>query len=102
MSTGDLETPAPGMAYDEIGILARELDMLRTTLRDYIVSEQQMQKANWELITSLSHDMRTPLTILKGYLEVLRLNRNPQMQADYYRTFFAKNRGYRQDDRPDL
>ncbi len=90
MSTGDLDTPVPEMDHDEIGILARELDMLRTTLRDNIISEQQMHKANWELVTALSHDMRTPLTILKGYLEILRLNRNPQMQADYIERCFQK------------
>lgn len=90
MSAGDLDTPVPDMDYDEIGILARELDMLRTTLRDSIISEQQMHKANWELVTALSHDMRTPLTILMGYLEVLRLNRNPGMQADYIERCFQK------------
>ncbi len=46
MSTGDLDTPVPHINYDEIGILARELDLLRTALRDNMISEQQLQKAN--------------------------------------------------------
>lgn len=35
------------------------------------------------LITALSHDLRTPLTILNGYLEVLKLKRNPRAQEEY-------------------
>ena len=40
-------------------------------------------KANQDLITALSHDLRTPLTILTGYLEALKLKRNPQAQDIY-------------------
>lgn len=83
MSSGDLCTPVPDSGLDELGILALELNKLRVTLHENIQKEQSLHKSNQELIAALSHDLRTPLTILKGYLEIVRLNRNPDLQAEY-------------------
>lgn len=83
MSTGDLTRTFPDYGGNEIGILAQELDRLRESLHDTICKEQESHKANQDLITALSHDLRTPLTILTGYLEVLKLKRNPQTQDIY-------------------
>lgn len=83
MSSGDLVTPVQKAGYDEIGVLALELDHLRLALHENFLHEQEVHKSNQELIAALSHDLRTPLTILKGYLEILRLNRSPDMQAEY-------------------
>ncbi len=83
MSSGDLTRSVPNLGNDEIGILARELNNLRITLNENIMKEQASHKANQDLITALSHDLRTPLTILTGYLEVLRLKRNPGVQEEY-------------------
>lgn len=83
MPTGDLTHPVPQYSKDEIGILANELNHLRISLNENIVREQESRKANQDLITALSHDLRTPLTILTGYLEVLKLGRTPEKQADY-------------------
>lgn len=67
MSTGDLTHPVPQYSKDEIGILANELNHLRISLNENIVREQESRKANQDLITALSHDLRTPLTILAGF-----------------------------------
>ena len=83
MSTCDLTHPVPQYSKDEIGILADELNHLRISLNENIVREQESRKANQDLITALSHDLRTPLTILTGYLEVLKLGRTPEKQEDY-------------------
>lgn len=83
MSSGDLSHPVPDLGGDEIGILARELDHMRTTLNDNIEKEQESRQANQDLITALSHDLRTPLTILNGYLEVIKLKKNPGLAEEY-------------------
>ena len=82
MASGDLTTPIPARGHDELGTLARELDNLRAALHRQITQEQEAHRANQELIAALSHDLRTPLTILKGYLEILQLNRTPERQAE--------------------
>ena len=83
MASGDLKTVIPQFGHDEIGILAMELDRLRITLDDTLRQEQESRQANQDLITAMSHDLRTPLTILNGYLEVLKLKKAPDMQEEY-------------------
>ena len=73
MASGDLKTALPQYPGDEIGILSSELNQLRITLADTLQQEQESRQANQDLITALSHDLRTPLTILNGYLEGLHL-----------------------------
>lgn len=83
MSAGDLSTPVVSSGADEIGVLSRELDHLRLTLDQNIHQEQEAHQSNRELIAALSHDLRTPLTVLHGYLDILQLNRKPDMQSTY-------------------
>lgn len=83
MASGDLSTPLPPMGQDEIGVLAGELDGLRIALQNTISQEQESHKANQDLVAALSHDLRTPLTILRGYLEILKLNPGPNLQEKY-------------------
>lgn len=84
MAAGDLKHPIPNCGEDEIGILSAELDNLRVALDENIQQEEESRKANQDLITAMSHDLRTPLTILNGYLEVLKLKRIPaSMEEDY-------------------
>lgn len=84
MASGELDHPVPGCGEDEIGILSGELDQLRIALKENIRQEEESRKANQDLITAMSHDLRTPLTILSGYLEVLKHKRiPPEMEDDY-------------------
>lgn len=83
MASGDLATPVSGGGRDELGVLSQELDQLRGALHDNLAREQEMHRSNRELIAALSHDLRTPLTILNGYLEILRQNREPGGQGEY-------------------
>ena len=83
MSAGDLSPPVASSGADEIGVLSRELDHLRLTLDQNIRQEQEAHQSNRELIAALSHDLRTPLTVLHGYLDILQLNRKPDMQSTY-------------------
>ena len=90
MASGDLKTALPQYPGDEIGILSSELNQLRITLADTLQQEQESRQANQDLITALSHDLRTPLTILNGYLEVLHLKKSPEMEEEYLRRCLQK------------
>ena len=96
MAAGNLRDSVPEMGQDEIGIIAEELDNLRTALQDTLVREKESRRANQDLITAMSHDLRTPLTILNGYLEVLRLNRNPEMHEEYLNRCLQKTSDIRE------
>lgn len=72
---GNLEYPITIKGNDEITSLAEGI----TALKNGFLEEQQMkaeaEKANMELVTAMSHDLRTPLTSLIGYLELLNMHR---------------------------
>lgn len=84
MASGDLAHTVPYVGNDEIGELGRGLDSLRIALLANIRQEEASRDANRDLIAALSHDLRTPLTVLTGYLEVLKLeSETPAMRAEY-------------------
>ena len=56
---------------DEIGDLARAVERMRRAIIQRMQSEQDAWSANSGLITAISHDIRTPLTALMGYLDLL-------------------------------
>ena len=72
---GNLEYPITIKGRDELTRLAIGIE----SLKNGILEEQQMkaeaEKANMELVTAMSHDLRTPLTSLIGYLELLNMHR---------------------------
>ena len=70
---GNLEYPITIKGEDELGNLAHGIEQLRISVVDSMKKEQQMLQANKELVTSMSHDLRTPLTTLTGYLEMLNM-----------------------------
>lgn len=84
MAQGDLAHPVPYCGEDEVGMLAKELDSLRNTLDMNIKKEESVRRANRDLITAISHDLRTPLTVLGGYLNILKLKRCPEDARDAY------------------
>lgn len=71
ISDGDLEAPIGIIKKDEIGNLSRSVDNMRNYIIDRLISEKRAWDSNAELITAMSHDIRTPLTSLIGYLDII-------------------------------
>ena len=71
VSRGDLQMQITPHTSDEIGQLALDVDAMRLSIIDKLQREEEAWKANSQLITAISHDVRTPLTALLGYLEIL-------------------------------
>ena len=72
---GNLEYPITIKGEDEIGNLARGIEQMRLSIIENQDKEKKMQQANKDLVTATSHDLRTPLTTLTGYLEILNMDR---------------------------
>ena len=72
VSGGALSAPIRAKRNDEIGNLARDVDVMRTAILKKMEEQKAAREANGELITSMSHDIRTPLTTLMGYMELLQ------------------------------
>ena len=57
---------------NDIAKLSEGVETMRQSMLENIRKEQEARNANTELITSLSHDIRTPLTVMLGYLEIIK------------------------------
>ena len=68
---GDLRYPLTVRGRDELGDLARGIEDMRRSIIAQDAAEEKARRANQELITAMSHDLRTPLTSLLGYLDIV-------------------------------
>ena len=71
MAGGELERPVPVLGYDELSELAAGMDEMRRSFLAHLREEDQIRSANSQLVTAMSHDLRTPLTSLLAFLEIL-------------------------------
>ena len=74
IGAGDLEHAITTTGEDELSQLASEIDHMRHAVIERMSGERRAWEANSELITAVSHDIRTPMTSLLGYLELLNEN----------------------------
>jgi len=71
ISQGQLESHIPVKSDDELGELAKSINLMASQLKNSIEEERNAEKTKNELITSVSHDLRTPLTSILGYLGLI-------------------------------
>ena len=71
LSGGQLEYAVTIQGCDELSELALGIDQMRRSILRHQETEKQVRSANSELITAMSHDLRTPLTSLLAYLEII-------------------------------
>lgn len=86
LAGGDLSYQVLSPGKDELAQLGQGIDGMRRSVIEQIQKENEAVLANSQLITALSHDLRTPLTKLMGYLEILQYGKcGPEERADYLR-----------------
>ncbi len=71
VSAGDLERSIEAPGGDELSVLADSMDEMRRSVIERMGNEKRAWEANTELITAISHDIRTPMTAMIGYLGLL-------------------------------
>ena len=79
---GDLGRTIAIGGHDELSALADDVNSMRNAVVDNMTKEQQAWMANAELITAMSHDIRTPLTVMLGYLELMEMQKS-EVDAEY-------------------
>lgn len=72
LAGGDLNYLVSVRGQDELGELASGIDQMRRSILNHQAAEERMRAANSQLITAMSHDLRTPLTSLLAYLELMQ------------------------------
>ena len=92
ISSGAFEQAISIKGNDDITYVAESINHLKASLVDKMEKEKEVYKTNTDLITSLSHDIRTPLTSLSGYLELaLKDNTLDETTRKYIKTSFDKS-----------
>ena len=71
LAGGDLTYAITVRGRDELSDLASGIDEMRRSILTHQESEDAIRSANSQLVTAMSHDLRTPLTSLMAYLELL-------------------------------
>ncbi|PGO32687.1 sensor histidine kinase [Bacillus cereus] len=71
ISNGNLKIHIPISKNDEIDELATNVNRMAKSLKESIENEKKSQEMKNEMISNISHDLRTPVTSLIGYVDLL-------------------------------
>lgn len=71
ISQGNLDNRIDIRNEDEFAYLAEKLNSMADDIKRIMENERRMEYAKNELITSIAHDLRTPLTSIIGYLDLV-------------------------------
>lgn len=76
----------------EIGDLYRNYEDMRLRLKETTEENKQHEKQNKELVSNISHDLKTPITAIKGYVEGIMdgVADTPEKMDKYIRTIYNK------------
>ena len=77
---------------DEIGMLCQDFEEMRLRLKESQEEKIQYDKESKELISNISHDLKTPITAIKGYVEGIQdgVASSPEKLDKYIRTIYTK------------
>lgn len=94
ISQGNLNTTVDVIGDDEFSGMAANLNKMAEDIRNLMDKERESERTKNELITNVAHDLRTPLTSIIGYLELLAGNCTiaPEMQHKYIEIAYGKAR----------
>jgi signal transduction histidine kinase len=83
-----LQTDARG----EIGDLYRNYEDMRLRLKESTEENRESEKQNRELVSNISHDLKTPITAIKGYVEGIMdgVADTPEKMDKYIKTIYNK------------
>jgi signal transduction histidine kinase len=93
MKEGNLNIPIEAMSKDELGQLAQGFDEMRIRLKESIETQLAYEENRKELIANISHDLKTPITTIKGYVEGIRdgVANSPEKMDRYIQTIYTKS-----------
>ncbi|MGN7408369.1 sensor histidine kinase [Sporosarcina sp. SAFN-010] len=93
IADGKLGLTIESKGKDELTQLVQNINYMSEELENKFIHERQLEQTKNELITNVSHDLRTPLTSIIGYLDLIKnghYNNECQYQ-EYFETIYSKS-----------
>nr|WP_040680328.1 HAMP domain-containing sensor histidine kinase [Paenibacillus vortex] len=85
IAKGNFDTEIPVYSGSQLGEVAESINQMSRQLHQSILEERYAEKTKNDLITGVSHDLRTPLTSILGFLEVIEEDRyQDEVELRYY------------------
>lgn len=105
MASLKFERKVQDTSTDEIGMLGRSVNELseklsstlldlrenNAKLRDEIELERQLDSMRRGFVANVSHELKTPISIIEGYAEGLKMNINPEAHDSYCNTIIDES-----------
>ncbi len=92
VAMGNLDFSVKSTSNDEFGQLFNSFEKMREHLKTSIERQIASEEENKELISNISHDLKTPLTAIKGYCEGIMdgVADTEEKKAKYVKTIYNK------------
>jgi signal transduction histidine kinase len=83
---GDYDIRIPNAERSDLSVLATQFNDMADTIVENMDAMKSVDRLRRELIANISHDLRTPLAIMNGYIETLHMKQDslsPEQQQEY-------------------
>lgn len=85
IAEGNFDAKIEKITDDELGQLSKNINNMSDQIQNLIKQQQQITESKNYLITGLSHDLKTPLTSIYGYLELINNDKyKDEVELRYY------------------
>ncbi|WP_404447837.1 HAMP domain-containing histidine kinase [Sutcliffiella horikoshii] len=85
MGEGNLDRTIPVKGKDELSSLSQNINQMAAELKERFEYQQKLEKEKSELVANISHDLRTPLTSIIGFLSAVKEKRyESEQEKDEY------------------
>lgn len=93
ISSGDLNTNIDVRGDNEFSEIAANINKMSEEIRVLMESERHNEKSKNEMITNIAHDLRTPLTSILGYLDLINKRElTEDTKKEYLKIVYEKSK----------